>query len=33
LHRTFHRKRQKAIDEELFDLVGGFEALNIEDQH
>jgi F-type H+-transporting ATPase subunit gamma len=33
LHRTFHRKRQKEIDEELFDLVGGFEALNIEDQH
>lgn len=27
LHRTYHRKRQKAIDEELFDLVGGFEAL------
>jgi len=33
LHRTFHRKRQKAIDEELFDLVGGFEALHIEDKH
>lgn len=33
LNRNFHRKRQKAIDEELFDLVGGFEALNIEDQH
>jgi F-type H+-transporting ATPase subunit gamma len=33
LHRTFHRKRQKSIDEELFDLVGGFEALNTEAQH
>lgn len=28
LHSTYHRKRQKAIDEELFDLVGGFEALH-----
>lgn len=31
LHRTYHRKRQKAIDEELFDLVGGFEALHNDD--
>jgi F-type H+-transporting ATPase subunit gamma len=23
----FHRQRQNAIDEELFDLVSGFEAL------
>ncbi|MFT6268882.1 MAG: F-type H+-transporting ATPase subunit gamma [Alphaproteobacteria bacterium] len=32
LHRTYHRKRQKAIDEELFDLVGGFEALQNRDE-
>lgn len=28
LKRTFHRLRQRSIDEELFDLVSGFEALN-----
>ncbi|MDN4502658.1 F0F1 ATP synthase subunit gamma [Alteromonadaceae bacterium BrNp21-10] len=28
LHRTFHHLRQTGIDEELFDLVGGFEALS-----
>ena len=28
LHRSFHNQRQGGIDEELFDLVGGFEALN-----
>ncbi len=24
---TFHRLRQRAIDEELFDVISGFEAL------
>lgn len=28
LDRNFHRLRQSAIDEELFDLVSGFEALS-----
>lgn len=28
LNQTFHRLRQSGIDEELFDLVSGFEALN-----
>ncbi len=27
LHGTFHRVRQSSIDEELFDVVSGFEAL------
>jgi F-type H+-transporting ATPase subunit gamma len=27
LHATFHRLRQSSIDEELFDVVSGFEAL------
>lgn len=27
LHRSYHHQRQSGIDEELFDLVGGFEAL------
>ena len=27
LHVTFHRLRQSDIDEELFDVVSGFEAL------
>ena len=27
LNRTFHRVRQESIDEELFDVVSGFEAL------
>jgi F-type H+-transporting ATPase subunit gamma len=27
LNRTFHRLRQNAIDEELFDVISGFEAL------
>lgn len=30
LNRTFHRLRQSGIDEELFDVVSGFEALSIE---
>ena len=28
LNRTFHRMRQSGIDEELFDVVSGFEALS-----
>ena len=27
LHGTFHRLRQDSIDEELFDVVSGFEAM------
>ena len=27
LHRTFHRLRQSGIDEELFDVISGSEAL------
>ena len=27
LNRTFHRIRQEAIDEELFDVISGYEAL------
>jgi F-type H+-transporting ATPase subunit gamma len=30
LNGTFHRLRQSGIDEELFDVVSGFEALNPE---
>jgi len=30
LNRTFHRVRQNGIDEELFDVVSGFEALSVE---
>jgi len=29
LNGTFHRVRQSGIDEELFDVVSGFEALNV----
>jgi len=29
LNRTFHRFRQSSIDEELFDVVSGFEALTV----
>ena len=29
LHGTFHRSRQSGIDEELFDVVSGFEALRL----
>ena len=32
LTRTFHRLRQNGIDEELFDVVSGFEALNVEEK-
>jgi F-type H+-transporting ATPase subunit gamma len=28
LHRKFHRQRQASIDEELFDVVAGYEALS-----
>jgi F-type H+-transporting ATPase subunit gamma len=28
LNRTFHRQRQSGIDEELFDVISGFEALS-----
>jgi F-type H+-transporting ATPase subunit gamma len=28
LHGTFHRLRQGAIDEELFDVIAGFEAMS-----
>ena len=27
LHGNFHRLRQTSIDEELFDVISGFEAL------
>ena len=27
-NRTFHRLRQSGIDEELFDVISGFEALS-----
>ena len=29
LNRTFHRLRQNGIDEELFDVISGFEALTV----
>ena len=28
-NRTFHRLRQSSIDEELFDVISGFEALRV----
>jgi F-type H+-transporting ATPase subunit gamma len=31
LHGTFHRLRQSGIDEELFDVVAGFEALMVDE--
>jgi F-type H+-transporting ATPase subunit gamma len=30
LNRTFHRLRQSGIDEELFDVISGFESLSVE---
>jgi F-type H+-transporting ATPase subunit gamma len=33
LSLTFHRLRQETIDEELFDVVSGFEALKDEQEH
>jgi F-type H+-transporting ATPase subunit gamma len=32
LNRTFHRLRQSGIDEELFDVISGFEALTVPQQ-
>jgi F-type H+-transporting ATPase subunit gamma len=32
LNRTFHRLRQSSIDEELFDVISGFEALSAEEK-
>jgi F-type H+-transporting ATPase subunit gamma len=32
LNRTFHRLRQSSIDEELFDVIAGFEALSVEEK-
>jgi len=32
LNRNFHRQRQSGIDEELFDVVSGFEALKVEEK-
>jgi len=29
LHLTFNRERQRVIDEELFDVISGFESLNL----
>jgi F-type H+-transporting ATPase subunit gamma len=29
---TFHRLRQSGIDEELFDVISGFEALSVEEK-
>ena len=31
LNRTFHLLRQSSIDEELFDVISGFEALSVEE--
>jgi len=31
LHGTFHRMRQSGIDEELFDVISGFESLNVKE--
>jgi F-type H+-transporting ATPase subunit gamma len=33
LNREFHRVRQESIDEELFDVVSGFEALAGRSKH
>jgi F-type H+-transporting ATPase subunit gamma len=32
LNGTFHRLRQSGIDEELFDVISGFEALSAEEK-
>ena len=32
LHGTFHRLRQSSIDEELFDVMSGFELLSFEER-
>ena len=33
LNGSFHRLRQSGIDEELFDVISGFEALSKEETH
>jgi F-type H+-transporting ATPase subunit gamma len=33
LNRDFHRIRQESIDEELFDVISGFEALTKQERH
>ena len=33
LHGTFHRIRQASIDEELFDVISGFEALTVDEDN
>ena len=33
LHGTFHRLRQSSIDEELFDVISGVEALSSKEVH
>jgi F-type H+-transporting ATPase subunit gamma len=33
LNRTFRRVRQESIDEELFDVISGFEALTKNPRH
>lgn len=32
LHGTFHRLRQSSIDEELFDVISGFESLSVKEK-
>jgi F-type H+-transporting ATPase subunit gamma len=32
LNETFHRLRQSGINEELFDVISGFEVLNMEEK-
>jgi len=32
LNGAFHRLRQDSIDEELFDVISGFEALSVEEK-
>jgi len=32
LNGIFHRLRQSGIDEELFDVISGFEALSVEEK-
>ena len=32
LNRTFHRLRQSGIDEELFDVISGFEAMRVKEK-
>jgi F-type H+-transporting ATPase subunit gamma len=33
LNQTYHRQRQSGIDEELFDVISGFEALKVGKSH